>query len=340
MTDKGLGELMPVISVIVPIYRVEKYIYCCIDSILAQTLACFELILVDDGSPDGSGEICDEYAEKDSRVSVIHKKNGGLSDARNAGIELIIKDQECEWITFIDSDDWIDSHYLEALYHSVRTEGAEVSCSKYLECKDSGETDSGEVFAPEVSCYGGEDFSVEEYKYSQTAWGKLFKREHWESLRFPVGRIHEDAFTIYQILLPSQRVAFVSEPPLYFFNSGNDESITRKKWSPRRMDLIEAIEKKLEYAKRNGYSRYYRIQIREYVNTLGYNFCQATENKSENNARIIRDKMKKALADRDYREVFPFKNENFWIYEIAHPFQMKIYWYVQSIKSKLKRGNR
>ena len=160
------------------VYNVENYLREAVESLICQTIGFsrIQLILVDDGSPDGSGKICDEYAEKDSRVSVIHKKNGGLSDARNAGIELIIKDQECEWITFIDSDDWIDSHYLEALYHSVRTEGAEVSCSKYLECEDSGETDSGEVFAPEVSCYGGEDFSVEEYKYSRCLSGSIGSR--------------------------------------------------------------------------------------------------------------------------------------------------------------------
>ena len=110
---------MPVISVIVPVYNVEKYLHRCVDSILAQTFTDFELILVDDGSPDNCGKICDEYAEKDSRIHVIHKVNGGLSDARNAGLDWAFANSNSEWVTFIDSDDWVDKYYLEYLYNSI-----------------------------------------------------------------------------------------------------------------------------------------------------------------------------------------------------------------------------
>ena len=113
--EKRIVEV-PEVSVIVPIYNVELYLSRCIDSILAQTFTDFELILVDDGSPDKCGEICDKYAAQDKRIHVIHKENGGLSDARNAGIEWTLNNTSCLWITFVDSDDWVHPEYLEILY--------------------------------------------------------------------------------------------------------------------------------------------------------------------------------------------------------------------------------
>ena len=119
---------MPKISVIVPVYKVEKYLNRCVDSILAQTLSDFELILVDDGSPDNCGIICDDYQSKDNRVVVIHKENGGLSDARNKGIERALTNGESEWITFIDSDDYVNERYLELLFSAAINNQVDLSC--------------------------------------------------------------------------------------------------------------------------------------------------------------------------------------------------------------------
>ena len=129
-----------IISVIVPVYKVEKYIHRCIDSILAQTFTDFELILVDDGSPDCCGSICDEYAKKDSRVTVIHKKNGGLSDARNAGLDFAMGD----YILFVDSDDYIDADLLEQTYSAASSEAPEL-CTISLTCS----------LAPSGTCASG-----------------------------------------------------------------------------------------------------------------------------------------------------------------------------------------
>ncbi len=322
------------ISIIVPVYEVKKYLERCIESILNQTFSRFELIIVDDGSSDECGRICDSYATIDYRIIVIHKMNGGLSDARNAGIELVINNNESKWITFVDSDDWINNNYLEFLYQSVISENADASCSKHIECKsDNNNKEDG---VPAFSYYKGEDFCVEEYKYSQTAWGKLFKLEQWKTLRFPVGRIHEDAFTIYTILLPAKKIAYIENPPLYYFNSGNDESITRKKWTPKRMDLLCALEEKIEYSKKNGFNRYYLVQIREYINTLGFNFHHAKEQNDISNVKFIRKKTKEAMRKRESRNLFPFEEKNYWIYEIAYPRLMKQYWRLKSIMSKLK----
>ena len=118
---------MPKISVIVPVYNVEPYLHRCVDSILVQTHTDFELILVDDGSPDNCGVICDEYAQKDSRIHVIHQQNGGLSAARNAGIDWAFANSDSQWLSFIDSDDWVHPCFLEYLYRAVQETDAKVS---------------------------------------------------------------------------------------------------------------------------------------------------------------------------------------------------------------------
>ena len=129
------GNKMPAISVIVPVYKVEKYIHRCVRSILGQTYADFELILVDDGSPDNCGVICDEYAAKDSRVVVIHQENGGLSAARNAGIDWVFANSDSQWLSFIDSDDWVHPEYLQRLLDAATYAGTcPLGCGRIL-CK-------------------------------------------------------------------------------------------------------------------------------------------------------------------------------------------------------------
>ena len=124
------------ISVIVPVYKVEKYLRRCIDSILNQTFNDFELILVDDGSPDNCGKMCDEYAKSDNRVTVIHRKNGGLSAARNSGIEWAFNNSDSEWITFIDSEDWVHADYLKILLDYAQKFNTEVSICDFLRTSD------------------------------------------------------------------------------------------------------------------------------------------------------------------------------------------------------------
>ena len=121
---------MSIISVIIPIYNNEKYIQRCLDSILKQTFFNYDLILVDDGSSDNSGSICEEYAQKDKRIQVIHQENNGLSAARNSGLEWMYANSKCEWVSFVDSDDWIHPRYLEALLHAVNSKNVKISaCS-------------------------------------------------------------------------------------------------------------------------------------------------------------------------------------------------------------------
>ncbi|MBQ8729868.1 MAG: glycosyltransferase, partial [Lachnospiraceae bacterium] len=186
---------MPKLSIIVPVYKVEPYIHKCVDSILYQTFTDFELILVDDGSPDNCGKICDEYAQKDEHVRVIHKKNGGLSDARNFGLEVAVG----EYISFIDSDDWVDKNiYTESLDYMKKND-LDIVCFDVTEVRSSKtlvrhKFESDKVFEAEDGLY---KILVDEIDNS--ACNKIFKRSIWKDVRFPVGRRFEDVATTYKV---------------------------------------------------------------------------------------------------------------------------------------------
>lgn len=202
---------MATISVIVPVYKVEKYIHRCVDSILTQTFTDFELILVDDGSPDNCGRICDEYALKDYRVYVIRKENGGLSDARNAGIDWVFEHSNSEWLTFIDSDDWIHPEYLNFLLSAAISSNVDVHIYRY-EVKN--ELSEYGVINNSFAVYDTEDLFVHRVNMV-VAWGKLYRKIIFKNLRFPYGKLNEDEFTTYKALFRYKSVAFLDNV-LYF----------------------------------------------------------------------------------------------------------------------------
>lgn len=222
---------MPKISVIVPVYNVEKYLNKCVDSILNQTFEDFELILVDDGSPDNCGNICDEYAQKDNRVKVIHKKNGGLSDARNAGIDCAIG----EWLSFIDSDDWVENNFLEILYSNAVKYQAEIVIVNLHKVFD--EKCEHAIPVNEICCNGIESLNYlygTQSVYMNVAWNKLYKKSLFDNVRYPVGKFHEDGFTTYKLLNMCKKV-YMSNCDLYCYYQRNN-SIMNNKFSENRVD--------------------------------------------------------------------------------------------------------
>lgn len=248
------------ISIIVPVYKVEPYLRRCVDSILAQTFKDFELILVDDGSPDRCGEICDEYARRDSRVVVVHQDNGGLSAARNAGIEWVLRNSKSEFLSFVDSDDWVEKRYLEILYAGIVQTGALVSV---VGCRETNGMEKVLLSNDDVV----ERMSPEEYwcssiPYPMVSWGKLYARTLFENIRFPVGRINEDEFVTHQVLFPLREIA-VSRACLYnyFVREG---SILRTAWNVRRLDYVDALDLQIDYFKLHGYVRaWQRVAVRQ-----------------------------------------------------------------------------
>ena len=202
---------MPSISVIVPVYKVEPYLRRCADSILAQTFEDFDLILVDDGSPDRCGEICEEYAKNDSRVHVIHQQNGGLSAARNSGIDWAFANSDSQWLAFVDSDDWVHPKFLETLYAAVRETGSLISaCGLYRT--------EGQGFS-EIMDFSVHSMTADDYYCSReihggltaVAWNKLYHKSLFEALRYPHGKLHEDEYTTYLIPVGSSPFWYYSD---------------------------------------------------------------------------------------------------------------------------------
>lgn len=217
---------MSPISVIVPVYNVEKYLQRCVDSILAQTFTDYELILVDDGSPDRSGEICDEYAERDNRVRVIHQKNSGVSAARNNGVEVALG----EYITFIDSDDWVHCEYLERLYNAILETGADIAVTHVKTVRD-GETatvafEDGYVqFSGKEAIQNYENYKEESGSFVEIDGPvcKLTKVSIVKKHPFPLNRqFSEDAATVYHWYWEADKVVDIKDTLyFYFFNENS-----------------------------------------------------------------------------------------------------------------------
>lgn len=231
--------MKPLVSVIVPIYNVEKYLKKCVDSVIAQTYENIEIILVDDGSPDNCGAICDEYGKKDKRVRIIHKQNGGLSDARNVGIDTC----RGKYISFVDSDDFVSPFFLEILYNAIKQNDADISSltrvvkfTDYSEYKVHFVENASDFKIKFVSVY--EALKLMMYlKASNGAQLNLYKRELFDNLRFPVGYLYEDLATTYKALIKSKKIALV-DADIYAYRIRSD-SILRRTFNKDKMSIIE-----------------------------------------------------------------------------------------------------
>ena len=246
---------MDKISIIIPVYNVETYIHKCIGSVLAQTYRNIEVILVDDGSPDNSGIICDEYAKKDKRVSVIHKKNGGLSDARNAGIDAATGD----YIVFVDSDDYIAPDMIEKLYETQKRNNADITVCGYRWVDKEGKNLKS-FHMNSMVCSGREILNeylvnnINEWLVLVVACNKLFKRSLFDEIRFPYGKLHEDSFVVHELLYTANTVAVIEDECYFYFQ--NEESIVGKKYTYKRLDDIEAFINRMEFYIDNRLSVY------------------------------------------------------------------------------------
>ena len=227
----------PLLSIIVPVYDVENYLQKCIDSILAQIFTDFELILVDDGSPDNCPALCDAAAAKDARIRVIHQKNGGLSAARNAGLDVA----RGEWIGFVDSDDYIAPEMYETLYKAVQSTGADLALCDYVKVDETGALcTQTHVAVPQKSLTGRELLQKAYWTTVQIACNKLYHRTIFAQLRYPVGKLNEDFFVIPEICLNTQKAVVVPDVLYYYVQRG--DSIMGKSRTLRHYDAAEAAQ--------------------------------------------------------------------------------------------------
>ncbi|MBQ2676711.1 MAG: glycosyltransferase [Clostridia bacterium] len=232
---------MPEISIIVPVYKVEDLLDKCVNSILNQTFRDFELILVDDGSPDNCGKMCDEYAKKDSRIRVIHRENGGLSAARNSGLDVAVG----KYIGFVDSDDYIHERMYEQLYNNITKHDADVACCGITEQFLSGEHLMYEQCDAMVCDAGKALGTIMQGKYmSYILCCKLFKASCLEGIRFIEGKLYEDIFFTVDYIQNVSKMVIDNEPLYYYYRRGG--SITTSAVTQRDYDLLDAYGKNIE----------------------------------------------------------------------------------------------
>lgn len=238
---------MDLISVIVPVYKVPQYLNQCVNSIVNQTYQNLEIILVDDGSPDHCPAMCDEWAEKDPRISVIHKENGGLSDARNAGLDVA----SGEYIAFVDSDDWIAPDMYERLYQRLTEDHSDMAACGVEMVWEAG-TGSRMLTRPGSRVLEREEAMraiIEESWLKQPVWYKLYKTALVRDIPFPIGKCHEDVFWSYQAVGAANRVS-VFDSPCYFYRQRSN-SIMGVGYSLKRLDALEARAKRFQYIQAN-----------------------------------------------------------------------------------------
>ena len=310
---------MPSISVIVPVYKVEAFLGRCVDSILAQSLDDFELILVDDGSPDNCGQICDAYAAKDSRVRVIHQENGGLSAARNAGIDWAFTCSDSQWLAFVDSDDWVHRDYLQQLYAAAAETGCLLSACSFQ--RTAGE-ELPEAVARHGICLSADDYYCGEGSETGAgvvAWNKLYHKSLFQTLRYPVGKLNEDEFTTYRLVYAAGKVA-VTDAVLYAYYQ-NPDGIMRSRWNPRRLHILEAFRQQIDFARETENERLRKHCVRNYLFAV-HEQLHAAEASCH---RELRAQYRQALKMGRETGAFPMERNHLWAYEEAYP--CKLFWW-------------
>ncbi len=208
---ESMNKKLPLISVTVPIYNVEKYLPQCVESLFSQTYPNYELLLIDDGSPDNCPEICDEYALADDRVIVVHKNNGGLSDARNAGIELA----SGEYLSFVDSDDYVGEDFLESMYSALNTYDCELAICN-ITSVDGDEKQNERFYQPFTELTLAQEHEKYESLSRHSAWNKLYKRDIFDSIRYPKGKLYEDLYVYHYILDKVDRTVYTGKSSYYY----------------------------------------------------------------------------------------------------------------------------
>ncbi|MEE0059289.1 MAG: glycosyltransferase family 2 protein [Acutalibacteraceae bacterium] len=285
------------ITISVAVYNVEQYLPRCIESIINQTYKNIEILLVDDGSLDGSAKICDEYATKDSRIKVIHKKNGGVADVRN----MSIAEAKGEYIALIDGDDWLDPMFIELLYQGVQTGVDIAECATALVDNDENVLSTRGIDECTLSRDEALEKLISEQGIYSTVCNKLYKRSIIENVPFPVGKYHEDDYWVWQAFKASNGLYYCKKPMYNYLQ--RDNGFTGCAYSVRRLYGLRA-----RYERMLGVSdipRVKEVARIAFINTVLYNF-QATSK------YLKGDEKKKALKEiMDYKKGFKITKDDY-----------------------------
>ena len=319
----------PKISVIVPVYKCEQYIHRCVNSILNQTFSDFELILVDDGSPDNCGEICEDYAKKDFRVKVIHQVNGGQAAARNNGV----KEAQGEWLHFVDSDDMIHPKTLEILYKTAIDNDVKLSmCSAF-----QGENipdDFSKNFDVTANILNMDEENIfhlckNEKYYYWVVWGKLLHKSIFLKHPLTEGRIYEDNAIVCKWLHEAKKVAVIPSP-LYFYYI-NTSGTTKNNFTEKQLDILWAFEEQISYFHSLDYEKMTEHLVSYYFE-ISANMHYRAKHEGNNKKHIKIIKEHKKHIEKTYSKYIHLDTEKkLYIYEKTNPFMF----FVMRIKRKL-----
>lgn len=320
---------MPQISVIVPVYNVEQYLSRCLDSIINQTYRNFEVILVDDGSPDKCPEICDYYALQDNRIKVIHKENGGLADARNEGIRA----SSGEFITFIDSDDFVSFRYLEVLLDGITRHNADIIIAKFqrFESKNNIKNfviiDDWKLLSKEDVFQKYTSLNTSEAMPFISSCNKLYKRSLFDDIEYPKGFYYEDAYTSYK-LLDKAKTIVVTSNQLYFYFI-NPESIMGQSFNNKHLEMIDAFQQAIQYFNKKGNAEiatmlYVPLLMREIYCWWGVKYILNDKEESIEILRLYQQNCKKIPyiknIDLRWKIIFHLFAKCPWLYALYHKY--------------------
>ncbi len=326
---------MPEISVIVPVYKAERFLAACIDSILAQTFSDLEILLVDDGSPDGCGAICDAYAAREPRITVLHQENQGQAAARNHAMKIA----KGKWICFVDSDDWIHPQMMELLYDAVEKTGASISMCRMLEASDLPEDfekprqGKFEVL-PMEEAHLVSLFDKGEYP-SWVACAKLIRRELIEAYPFRVGRVYEDNEAVCRWVIGGKQLAMTVEA-LYFYRT-NPISTTQSGFSLKKLDYLWALESIIRFYHGLGYAHLTQRFCGLYVEAAAG--CHVRARRDLNRPDVARS-IEKNVWKLFRKEKFPLTKEQFeQLLDAMHPKLIRLYWPLEaSLRTLREQG--
>lgn len=259
--------MAPLVSIVVPVYNVERYLENCLKTIVGQTYKNIEILLVDDGSTDSSGEICDYYGEQDSRIKVIHQKNQGLSGARNTALDIA----KGEYITCIDSDDFVSETLVEILIQAIIEYKCDIAVCGTVYCDENNSMLKSQVVERIKLIEGEEQIRnlLSCFDIATMAWGKLYRRELFSDVRYPIGKYNEDVFTTYKLLDHSKNTVVVNQG-LYFYRQVSG-SITHSSFSMKHLDAIEGTLERAEFVSKK-YPQYQEYSYATVVHTCCKNY--------------------------------------------------------------------
>ena len=331
INKKIISHKSDLISIIIPIYKVEKYLAKCIESVLNQTYQNLEIILVDDGSPDNCPKICDEYAKKDNRIKVIHKKNGGISDARNIGIEM----STGKYLSLIYGDDYIDENMIEELYKDIIKTKADISmCSFYKVYPQKIE--KLKINLSSKIIIGLEKYHTLYNDYSgviKVAWNKLYNKNVFNKIRYPKGVIMEDAYVLTDILKTVDKISYIDKPLYYYVQ--REDSIMHQ-FNLKRLDSLLHYERKIQFCLDNKFNDILAQVKLQYIKALTNSIIPGLYSINEfNKAKELITKSKILAQEIQHENIFSNKDKiQIKLISISPTIYVKIKKIVRRIKNE------